>query len=238
MLWRDRGVTLTNAHCQAPICNPSRVSMFLGKLPSTTGMYFLGPNFPHGRANEKRRDTVSDLSAARAILCPPAERSFMARPIPTPFDHVERSTGWRRGKEKLHYKLPGTNPLWDWGQVDVPDEEQRDYMTAAWAAEELAKLASEDQPFFLAVGFHLPHVPIYASKKWFDLYPLDQVHLPATTASDREDLPEIAKLLTLNPTGAATRVDGGKSASGGMRSKRIWQPTALSIIWSASSWMG
>jgi arylsulfatase A-like enzyme len=84
--------------------------------------------------------------------------------------------------------------------VDVPDEEQRDYLTAAWAEEELPRLASGDKPFFLAVGFHLPHVPIYASKKWFDLYPLDQVQLPTTTASDRDDLPEISKQLTLNPT--------------------------------------
>ena len=38
----SRGVMFTNAQCQAPICNPSRVSMLLGQLPSTTGIYFLG----------------------------------------------------------------------------------------------------------------------------------------------------------------------------------------------------
>ena len=35
-----RGTNFTNAHCQAPICNPSRISMFLGKLPSTTVFAF------------------------------------------------------------------------------------------------------------------------------------------------------------------------------------------------------
>ena len=96
--------------------------------------------------------------------------------------------------------MKGSHPLWDWGQVDVPDEQQRDYLTAAWAAEQLPKLAANDQPFFLAIGFHLPHVPIYASKKWFDLYPLEELQLPPTYTFDRDDLPEIAKQLTLNST--------------------------------------
>ncbi len=33
------GMLFTNAHCSAPICNPSRASIFSGLLPSTTGIY-------------------------------------------------------------------------------------------------------------------------------------------------------------------------------------------------------
>ena len=36
-----RGVLFTNAHCQAPICNPSRVSLLTGVRPSTSGVYDL-----------------------------------------------------------------------------------------------------------------------------------------------------------------------------------------------------
>ena len=32
-----RGVLFSNAHCQAPICNPSRTSFMTGLRPSTTG---------------------------------------------------------------------------------------------------------------------------------------------------------------------------------------------------------
>ncbi len=194
-----RAVTMTNAHCQAPICNPSRVSMFLGKLPSTTGMYFLGPNFRTVEPT-KSEETLFQSFRRHGYYVSTRGKIFHGQADPDSFDNIEKTTGWRRGTEKINFTVPGSNPLWDWGQVDVPDEQQRDFMTAEWAAAELPKLAAEDQPFFLAVGFHLPHVPIYASKKWFDMYPLDSVDLPAVIPSDREDLPEIAKLLTLNPT--------------------------------------
>ena len=33
------GILFTNAHCQAPICGPSRASIMSGLRPSTTGIY-------------------------------------------------------------------------------------------------------------------------------------------------------------------------------------------------------
>ena len=194
-----RGVNFTNAHCQAPICNPSRVSVALGLLPSTTGMYFLAPNF---RSAEKTKDaeTLFQYFRRHDYYLTTCGKIFHGKVDSASFDHVEKSSGFRRGKKKLRYTVPGSNPLWDWGQVDVPDEEQRDHHAAAWAAEQLETLPDRDQPFFLAVGFHLPHVPLYASKKWFDLYPLEDVELPATLDTDHNDIPEIARQLTVNPT--------------------------------------
>ena len=43
-----RGTLFTNAHCQAPVCNPSRTSVLLGLRPSTTGIYSLQPSFKKG----------------------------------------------------------------------------------------------------------------------------------------------------------------------------------------------
>ena len=70
-----------------------------------------------------------------------------------------------------------------------------DAMIAAAAVEALGALAAggrgakgeikegaegaETAPFFMAVGFHKPHLPHIAPAEYFDLYPQDLVSLPA-----------------------------------------------------------
>jgi len=38
------GTLFSNAHCQSPVCNPSRASMMTGRYPHTSGIYFLSPD--------------------------------------------------------------------------------------------------------------------------------------------------------------------------------------------------
>ena len=40
-----RGVLFTNAHCQAPICRPSRTSFMSGLRPTTSGVYANRPKY-------------------------------------------------------------------------------------------------------------------------------------------------------------------------------------------------
>jgi len=194
-----RGVVFDNAHCQAPICNPSRVSLMLGKLPSTTGIYFLQPT--HTRT-EKWKDTVTlpQHFAANGYATAGVGKLFHA-----PLKGAFQSYGGRFGgfgplpKQKLNYKTG--HKLWDWGAFPERDDQMPDTKTADWAIEQLnTKLAPEaaagGKPFFLAVGIFRPHVPLYAPKKWFDLYPLESVQLPKVLASDLEDIPKYGLDLT------------------------------------------
>jgi arylsulfatase A-like enzyme len=59
-----------------------------------------------------------------------------------------------------------------------------------------------EQPFFLAVGFYRPHIPLYAPRPYFDLYPAASVVLPETRADDLDDLGATARRLALEPVTA------------------------------------
>jgi arylsulfatase A-like enzyme len=90
----------------------------------------------------------------------------------------------------------------DWGPVDVPDSAMGDARIVDWAADRLR--GRHEQPFFLAVGFYRPHIPLYAPRRYFDLYPAGSVTLPETRADDLDDLGATGRRLALEADTAGT----------------------------------
>lgn len=85
------------------------------------------------------------------------------------------------------YKKKGVIPMRyinDNDRDPTPDE-----MNAAWTAEKIKSLASQDleKPFFLAVGFLRPHTPLIAPQKYFDQFPLDKIQVTLKKEKDQED---------------------------------------------------
>lgn len=71
-----------------------------------------------------------------------------------------------------------------------------DSQTAEHAVETLNMLkqqreAGDARPFFLAVGFHKPHLPFVASSKYFDYYPNSSIQLPGNQQPPK-GMPSIA----------------------------------------------
>lgn len=192
-----RGTLFSNAHCQAPLCNPSRTSLMVGLRPSTTGIHGLAPWF-------RSVPQWEDLLTLPRHFENNGYKTLSAGKIYHSWRHAGKGekhpefqmTGPAGGvgtkpPEKLVKGVPfGDHPLLDWGvwPLDNDDSSKGDYQVASWAVEQLESMP-KDQPFFLAAGFFLPHVPCYATQKWHDLYPNDESILPEIRDDDRDDTP-------------------------------------------------
>ena len=193
-----RGVLFRNAHCQAPVCQPSRASLMVSRLPSSTGLYFLNPGLQKSAVTKEER-TLPEAFAAAGYHVMGAGKLFHHRDNQRVFSSVGEYGGnfggfGPRPEEKI--SQPHGHPLWDWGAYPEQTEEMPDYKIATWAQQKLNR--DYEKPYFLAVGFYRPHVPMYAPQKWFDLHPRDQVRLPILQEGDNDDLSTYARnLVTL-----------------------------------------
>lgn len=190
-----RGTLFTNAHCQSPVCNPSRASLLTGRHPHSSGVYFLSPDLEQAPAL-KDLDTLPERFAKNGYRTLAAGKIFHTGDKRF-FQEYGGNMGGFGPRPKKKISQPHGHPLWDWGAYPERDEDMPDYKIADWAVEQLKTLPEDsDTPFFMGVGFYRPHVPMYAPKKWFDRFPRDQVKLPLVKKNDRDDLSAYAIALT------------------------------------------
>ena len=189
------GTVFLNAHAQSPLCNPSRSSVLTGLRPSSTGIYGLAPGIRDIPAT-KDRVTLPQYFARHGYFTASYGKVFHSGSIPRRLQSNEfnvwgAAPGMPLPAAKF-VKTPDPIRAMDWGVFPADDRDQADWKTADNA---IAQLESrpKDKPFFLAVGFVLPHVPCFASRKWFDLFPPEaQITLPPALETDRNDVPFFA----------------------------------------------
>ncbi|MHC4675314.1 MAG: sulfatase [Planctomycetota bacterium] len=184
-----RGVLFTRAYCSAPACNPSRASLLTGLRPSTTGVY-LNPHI--WRKAVPEAVTLPQHFMAHGYYVVGGGKIFHSNYHDPPSWHE-----YFKDPRQVHppnrpsHGIMSFRLMNDWGPVDVPDEAMSDMKIAQWAVGQLNK--KHDKPLFLAVGFNRPHVPWYAPRKYFDLYPLATITMPTVKENDLDDLPKTAK---------------------------------------------
>ena len=96
-------------------------------------------------------------------------------------DGLNDDKGWVDGSTPMHKQVPRPQATYAqsadrWLAVDS-EPDQLDYKIASEAIEHLEK-RPQDKPFFIACGFHKPHVPFIAPKKYFDWYDPESIQLP------------------------------------------------------------
>lgn len=187
-----RGVRFDRAYCNYPVCNASRTSLLSGLRPDKTKV--LDNRTPP-------RTTLKD-----AVFLPEYFHQhgyFTARVGKIAHGLFEDSVSWdisesARGRsnpanQKARKKRAGggdESGALTWVMTDNPDEAEPDGRTARRIVELMDQ--AKDKPFFLGAGFHKPHLPWVAPKKYFDLYSTDRIKLPDTPADDLDDIPPIA----------------------------------------------
>lgn len=201
-----KGIVFTNAHCQAPICAPSRASLFTGLYPHTTGLYY---QFTDGDLKEKneaieKTEFLPDYLEKQGYKTLGVGKVFHGGDENGVFQEYggvfpEMKFGpYLKDRKRKNY-----NPAWfpnkrggtvtDWAPMDLPDSAMTDFKIAKWAVNQLDK--KHDKPFFMAVGFVRPHVPWYVPKKWFDMFANNDIIVPDYNPNDFDDIPEISKRL-------------------------------------------
>lgn len=186
----ERGMRFDRAYCQVTFCNPSRTSLLTGLRPDTTGILdnrtFFRERLPGVvtlpqlfRENGYYTYRLGKIFHDGAKMEDPRAWDVAKYPKPTEVG--------RRGEGR---NLTGGHIAWcTWRAAEGTDEDQPDGQIAQEAIEFLEN--RRDRPFFLALGFHKPHDPFVAPKRYFDLYPLDRLKL-ARDPSDRRPDPPLA----------------------------------------------
>ncbi|WP_417739464.1 sulfatase-like hydrolase/transferase [Rosistilla oblonga] len=205
-----RGVKFENMHCQYPVCGASRASIMSGLYPYSN--LTLG-NEGTLRGNLPDVVTLSQTFRNNGYY---AGRISKIYHMGIPFEIIEGTSesddpfSW---DEAINIKGPEQNApgeLTNWSPKNKGsqnftgvvatggDSEHADGMAADRAIEMLSRV--RDQPFFLAVGFVRPHVPLVAPKKYFDQYKRDEMLAPVVPQHDLDDVPRIIRGYKRNST--------------------------------------
>lgn len=194
------GVLFDRAYNQLPLCNPTRASIMTGLRPDTIKVYDLDRHFRDEVPNVvtlsqafKRQGYFAGRVGKIYHYNVPASIGTEGFDDPPSWNQTVNPKGRDKDDEhkvtnlEPHRKISGALSFL---AADGEDEEQTDGMIATEAIKLMAE--KKDEPFFLAVGFFRPHTPYVAPKKYFDMYPAQQMRLPFAPEGDRDDIPTAA----------------------------------------------
>lgn len=189
------GTVFQRAYCQFAVCGPSRASLMSG----------LRPNRERFVIDRRQPDIDTDAPGTLTLSRYLKQNGYKTQTLGKIYHSRNDDLGgwsvppWRGPWKHNHYNSPENEAVrkknGKYGPAfecaDVSDDAYPDGLMAAEAARRIEAAATGDQPFFIAVGFWRPHLPFNAPKKYWDLYPTEEVEL-AGNPFPPKDIPAIA----------------------------------------------
>ncbi len=203
-----RGVRFDKAIVQNPVCVPSRKSMKSGQYAHRCGVTAMGrppevrpaymdkadPDMPNllnkwkeigirpvnaGKTHAYRKDWVSKGDR-------PPHWNVCGKPVTEPAKKRMTETG-----SKYPHAITKTHKWAIGGTIPYKPEETSIWEMGDLALESLKELTSQDQPFFLRVSFHAPHVACRVPESY--LVDPDTIKLPLPTDEELKSKPEFER---------------------------------------------
>ncbi|XP_036160757.1 iduronate 2-sulfatase isoform X4 [Myotis myotis] len=174
-----------NAFAQQAVCAPSRVSFLTGRRPDTTRLYDFNSywrvqagNFSTIPQYFKENGYVT-MSVGKVfhpgISSNHSDDSPYSWSVPPyhPSSEKYENTKTCKGPDgELHANL-----ICPVDMADIPEGTLPDKQSTKKAIQLLEKMKTSSSPFFLAVGYHKPHIPFRYPKEFQKLYPLENITL-------------------------------------------------------------
>jgi arylsulfatase A-like enzyme len=210
-----------NNYCQQAVCGPTRASLMTGMRPDYTKVWDLktqmrdmNPNIvtlPQYLITQGYKavgtgkiyhpssaiDKIDPISWNMPYL-DPKESDYannLGKPANSQYQKPENKALFVNKKERAKRDNDDEEPTTIKGPstecIDVPDNAYDDGVIALLAKKQLIDFSKSKNPYFMAVGFHKPHLPFVAPKKYWDLY--NRADMPLATFTEHaKDAPEIA----------------------------------------------
>ena len=212
----SRGMVFNRAYCQAAVCRASRASLLLGLRPDSTEIWSNGSRHKHfrdhlpdvvtlpqhfknhGYHSQSLGKIFHGAFVVRNKWNDPASWSLPSWWPEPRYYYSEEGVKVARQVFAGKAKTLGVS-VDEWGShfvlglsheaPEVEDNVLYDGQIADRGIETLRKIRHE--PFFLALGFIRPHLPFIAPKKYWDLYPPQEVKV-ANNRQPPRDVPPMA----------------------------------------------
>ncbi|XP_067903219.1 iduronate 2-sulfatase [Heterodontus francisci] len=181
----SKSVVFKNAFAQQALCGPSRTSFLTSRRPDTTRLY---DHNSYWRVHAGNYTTLPQYLKMHNYLTLSVGKVFHPGIVSNHTDDYPYSwsvppfhPSTQKYKNAKVCKGPDgkkhANLVCPVDVEEMPEHTLPDIQSTEEAIWLLKSMKSMKSPFFLAVGYHKPHIPLKYPKEFLKLYPREKIHL-------------------------------------------------------------